>query len=335
MENVYYFQRYSQKENWATNNTMLLLSRLYHYDRWKFSEVINKILEDDGAEPLDIGINFFQQAKGLKSVPDALISQSSFELLVETKRQDDFTSDQLIRHLDAFKITSSSKVMLALSLNPCDTKIRKEVDDHIRKEKLSITFVSTSFERLTDIIRAILESHEIELLEILEDYLGFCNDSGLIQNKDHTMLVVTSGKSITENLKYNIYYDPDTRVHKLPFKYIGLYDKKNVVAVGRVTKLIYCEYKKGKLVPSISSAPLKLTRDEESRVKATIEETSYYNLKNDTKFFLVDKFIPTKFEKTSWSSMRSKQYFFLNKMEGYSKSFETKQIAEFLKQHTW
>jgi hypothetical protein len=53
MKNVYYFQRYSQRENWATNNTLLLLSRLYQFNRLKFQRAIKEIL-GQGIE-LDIG----------------------------------------------------------------------------------------------------------------------------------------------------------------------------------------------------------------------------------------------------------------------------------------
>lgn len=39
---IHYFQRYHQKENVATANTMLLLSRLYSYSPNKFFEVFKK-----------------------------------------------------------------------------------------------------------------------------------------------------------------------------------------------------------------------------------------------------------------------------------------------------
>ena len=46
MSRLHYFQRYDSKENWITNSTLLLLSRLYHYDRLKFETVMNLILAE-------------------------------------------------------------------------------------------------------------------------------------------------------------------------------------------------------------------------------------------------------------------------------------------------
>jgi len=46
MSSIHYFQRYSQPENVATNNTLLLLSRLYHDSPNKFKGFLNDLLDD-------------------------------------------------------------------------------------------------------------------------------------------------------------------------------------------------------------------------------------------------------------------------------------------------
>jgi hypothetical protein len=45
--NIHYFQRYHSKENVATANAMLLLSRLYLYSPTKFYMVLSEILGDN------------------------------------------------------------------------------------------------------------------------------------------------------------------------------------------------------------------------------------------------------------------------------------------------
>jgi len=40
MSTIHYFQRYSQKENMVTNNTMLLFSRLYHHSTNQFNQFL-------------------------------------------------------------------------------------------------------------------------------------------------------------------------------------------------------------------------------------------------------------------------------------------------------
>ena len=44
---VHYFQRYAQKENVVTSNTILLLSRLYHYSPDKFFRFLQENIFTD------------------------------------------------------------------------------------------------------------------------------------------------------------------------------------------------------------------------------------------------------------------------------------------------
>ena len=48
---VHYFQRYHSKENVATANTMLLLSRLYSYSPEKFFKLLKSEIFSDIFEP--------------------------------------------------------------------------------------------------------------------------------------------------------------------------------------------------------------------------------------------------------------------------------------------
>ena len=85
---IHYFQRYHEKENVATANTMLLLSRVYAYSPNKFFRLLKSELLDpdcilDSFEP---EMTFELQAKSEASIPDAVISQNSFKIVVETKR---------------------------------------------------------------------------------------------------------------------------------------------------------------------------------------------------------------------------------------------------------
>jgi hypothetical protein len=43
MSEIHYFPRYSQRENVVTNNTLLLLLRLYQYNRFKFEKFLEAI----------------------------------------------------------------------------------------------------------------------------------------------------------------------------------------------------------------------------------------------------------------------------------------------------
>ena len=77
---IHYFQRYHEKENVATANTMLLLSRLYSYSSDKFFRVLRLEYSLDSFNP---EIVFTLQEKSEESIPDATITQESFKIVVD------------------------------------------------------------------------------------------------------------------------------------------------------------------------------------------------------------------------------------------------------------
>ena len=108
---IHYFQRYHAKENVATANTMLLLSRLYSYSPDKFFKLLNSKYLSEIFNP---EIIFTLQEKSIDSIPDAIITQESFKIVVETKMSDWFYEDQLMRHLNSFK-NESCKIIITLA----------------------------------------------------------------------------------------------------------------------------------------------------------------------------------------------------------------------------
>ena len=79
---IHYFQRYHEKENVVTANTMLIIFNL--------------------------------QEKSVDSIPDSTITQESFKIVVETKMSNWFYEDQLLWHLNAFD-DEKYKVMITLA----------------------------------------------------------------------------------------------------------------------------------------------------------------------------------------------------------------------------
>jgi hypothetical protein len=334
MSRIHYFQRYDSKENWITNSTLLLLSRLYNYNRLKFQTVVNEILAENNLS-LNIGVNFNQQQWGASSVVDGVISQDSFKIVIETKLADNFDATQLKNHLSTLTSTAGNKILLALSKGLVSLSVRKDVIAELQKDEYKgIQFASTTYSIIIKIIQETLADYEVEMKEILDDYILICKEHHLTDIENHTMLAVTATTSIVVNKKYNIYYDPATRSHNIPFKYLALYLDKNIVDIGQLKKVVYCDYEDGNLISS-DETPLTLTTDEYERIKHTIEETTYYDLRKGVKFFLVDQFIPTDFRKVSFSSLRAKKYFFLNEFKNYKESMNTSEIANLLRMETW
>ena len=96
---IHYFQRYHEKENVATANTMLLLSRLYSYSSGKFFRFLKSEFFSDSFGP---ELVFALQEKSVKSIPDATITQEGFKIVVEVKLTDWFYKEQLMNHLLSF-----------------------------------------------------------------------------------------------------------------------------------------------------------------------------------------------------------------------------------------
>src|SRR5690349_12749479 len=102
MSEIHYFPRYSTKENAVTNNTLLLLLRLYQYNRYKFEKLMG-ILGVEQEVPLpSFGLQFNQQKTTGKSVLDGFLWQESIKIAVETKLGNAFDIEQLKNHLAAF-----------------------------------------------------------------------------------------------------------------------------------------------------------------------------------------------------------------------------------------
>jgi hypothetical protein len=172
--------------------------------------------------------------------------------------------------------------------------------------------------------------------EVLDDYISLCEDHGLTNLENRTMLAFTAGESFAENLRYRIYYDPAIRNHNSPFKYIGLYKNKSIVAVGEKTKMVSCDLVDGQLVATNNDKTLfTLDLEEYNRIKETIENTPYYDLQKGSKFFLVDQFYLTNYRKTSFSSVRAKRYFSLDDIEGFKVGMTAQKLAGLLEGKTW
>lgn len=146
---IHYFQRYHRGEDVATANTMLLLSRLYLHSPNLFFQFMKEQFFGDVA--FDPELVFALQERGIASVPDAIISQPSFKLVIETKKTDWFYQDQLIRHLSSFK-NEEYKVLITLSSKLMQQKkkvnIDKAIADFNAEHHTTIIHVNTTFEHL-------------------------------------------------------------------------------------------------------------------------------------------------------------------------------------------
>ena len=192
--------------------------------------------------------------------------------------------------------------------------------------------IELTVERVQEIAKATIEvvnekAPELKFQEDLSD-TGIQSSQG---NRDRasTMLAFAAGRSYTENMKYSIYYDPASRNHSLPFDYVGLYINGAICAVGRISKIVYCDLEDGELVSTNEDDLGRLTNEEYKRIKSIMEETKYYDIKEGCKFFLIDKFYETHLV---WDTViRGKQYVWLYEFEGFEPGMGAQELAQLLR----
>lgn len=310
MSKVRYFQRYSQRENVATNNTLLLLSRLYANSPNYLEVFLNDLVETG---TIEIGPSFAQQITyGGSSIPDAVIEQKSFKLVVEAKRDTEARLDQLIEHLSAFG-DEETKVLILLTPSEQPDSFKKDLRDAVRDFNLEeaskgreVVEICTTFEKIIHSFGGSLADHDHGMRELLEDYEEFCYSEKLLPRTGSWMRVVPCGKTIDDNRDLGLYYQPVTRSSR-QHEFLGIYKDKRVQYIGRITKIVDADLIEDKL-----SSDVELTSEEADRIKDAIrraENIEGYDIATGHRFYLVDEFFETAFPKVSPGGLRAQRYF--------------------------
>lgn len=337
MSKVHYFPRYSLRENVITNNTLLLLNLFYKERPGLFEDVLNVLFKDQ--VELSVGIQVSQQGRIHKgTTPDANISQTSFRVVIETKRGTDFAKEQLSGHLKAFG-QEATKVLLLLSNEPLDEPAVARLIDPA-EVPAGVRVVSRSFEDLIQAAKASINERDYELLELVDDYRQFCDSMDVLPWSKYWLRANTAGWSYDENMKYGVYYeslDKGTFDHH----YLGLYSEKEVCAIGKMVNSVKAELVDDELVNVESDKGVDVTPEQRERIKAIIYAAKLgrgrYDVTKGCRFFIVDKFHETSFKKSTPYPIRKWRDFDLRDYLGKNLAElpPTEEIAERLKNKTW
>lgn len=337
---IHYFQRYHSKENVDTSNTMLMLSRLYNYNADKFFSMLNTLIlqEDESPE-----ITFDLQVAGDDSVPDAVISQKSFKVVVETKLYNQFYKQQLVNHLEQFG-SEDIKVLLTIDPKPMKQDLLNEMTAEVKKyncenlERLihPIKHVNLTFEQLVEAMEDIVDDRDTEIIAVLDDFKKYCFDEKLIPDGYKWMRAIVAGTTFQDNMDLNLFYDQESRKFS-EHGYVGLYKDKSIRAIGKLKKTIIAVEADGKMTyrSELGEAP---TQDEIERINEAIcRADSYgYNLHTIShRYFIVERFYPIDFRKSSKNPIQKSKFFNLADMFGYKVMPTTEQIATDLNGRTW
>lgn len=335
---ITYFQRYHSKENVATANTMLLLSRLYHYSSEKFFRLLKTNFLNDSS---NLEVLFNLQERGKKSVPDATITQESFKIIVETKMSDWFYSDQLVRHLESFS-DEKHKVLISIAPELMDKEkkydFEKQLTDYNSHIENPIIHFNTTFELLANAVQDVIEpDRDYEMQDVLDDYLEYCYHDNLITGSDswQYLRVALARTTFDFNCANNIYYVSAQRGFRA-HDYLGLYVNKSVRAIGKICAIIIAEKTPDGMKYKCERGELSERRKE--LIQKSIEDgyTHGYDLTSHShRFFFVEQFYETDFRKATSGAPMGARVFNLTEILGTETLPPTDSIAESLKKCSW
>lgn len=333
--NIHYFQRYHCKENVATGNAMLLLSRLYHYSPYKFNYLMTK-LTASSFNDFNIGVSFNSQVKADITVPDGQIKQNSFDIVIETKLIKTFNIDQVVGHLSSFK-NEDYQVMLTLSPYEMDSNQRDEIEEAVDKNNRLynkvVKHIHLSFEELIKMIQGVIdENRDYELIDILEDYKEYCYHDRLISDRGNTIRAVTAGATFDENVTLGLYYDNADRGYS-EHDYLALYKDKSILAVGKVTSIVEADIVDGNVLVKKS---ISVTEEQKMKILKTAESSNEHgwDTRSGHKFFFVDKFFRTNYLKTSKYPLQGTKLFKISEITD-EKIQNVEELARMLDGKTW
>lgn len=235
MSKIHYFQRYSSVENTVTNNTLQLLARVYAYSTTQASQ----LLTDLTGESIEIGIELKQQKGGPGSVPDGEIIQRSFKILIESKVDSATDADQLLRHAGSF-LGEDQKVLLLLTREPIG-KTEDDIKAQISAQHPNVIFKNVTYEGICRVIKTLFREYEYEMCALVDDYVEYCNDTGLFDQSRYLMRIVPCGQSLDINRKHGIYFHPSDRGYT-QHQYVGIYRDKAVQLLWKIDSVFDIDY---------------------------------------------------------------------------------------------
>lgn len=338
---IHYFQRYHAKENVATANTMLLLSRLYSYSPDKFFKFFKLLNLEYLSEVFNPEIIFTLQEKSIDSVPDATITQDSFKIVVETKMSDWFYEKQLVRHLNSFKNeTYKFMITIAPELMAKDKKesFEKTLNLYNQKQITPVMHVNTTFETIANAIGEVLDERDYEIRAILDDYWEYCYKDGLISVSEawKYMRMQLAGVTFDFNIESNIYYDNaehSFREHNI----LGLYKNKSVRAIGKIIGRFTAIKTENGIEYECELG--ELTDERKKEIAKTIEDAKIsYGFDLETvkhRYFFVEKFYETDFKKITPKAPMGTRIFDLTQILDSNDVSNIEELAQKLKEQTW
>lgn len=327
MTKVHYFQRYSSLENTVTNNTLQLIARIYSYSPSQASRFLSEILE----EPIDIGLEISQQERKQKAVPDGVVIQRSFKIVIESKVDSGVSIEQLIRHAACFS-DESTKILVLLTKQVLDKNIEETTRNMLSSSlPYRVIFRNVTFEMICKAVTSLFKEYESEMFNLAQDYVEYCSDVSLLTTE--FLRIVPCGESLVLNKRHALYFQPSDRGYS-NHSYVGFYNNKVVQAIIKIDSVFDVDYD-GKVLDKTLVQGRK-TDDYDKRIISSILEarsSCKKDVSSGHRFFCGEQAFETGFKKISFGGMQNAR--FLNLREFIGEYSSAKDIAEKLQNMEW
>lgn len=320
------FPRYSQKENWATNHTLLLMRLLYEFNPSKSRLFLEKLGDESADIASHFGVIFGQQIRGQGSIPDGHFMQESVKVIVETKTGTPFYPDQIRRHLNGLReVKHGLLILLSPTVEQIPNDVERKADDK--------PLLPTTFANVIKCAQDCLADHDEEMKSVVDDFEAFCSEEGLLPRDDFTLMMVPCGRSFKVNMDNHLYYCPTSYTHSRNARYLGIYTEKSIHGIGEIKKCVECTVDlKAKRVIADGLTPV-----EEQRILKAVPAARDVGqtIENGHKFYICDKIVPTDFRKTSAYGIQGHRYLDLRTYLGDGDLPTVEEIANQLKNKSW
>ncbi len=334
MSQFIYFQKYHGRENVHSSNVLYMLQKVYYYSPKIFYSFLAELLECEVS--LSWIPQFKSQEKNDKGVTDFSIIQESFKIVVEAKEKyNKFDKAQIERHLESLKkFSCENKILLALSPNE-DTDVLSEFIFKYPKIKIKLITYLDLYNKLLSSAR----EQDYELKDMIEEFREYCSDENLIDDTDNTIMVRLAGETMGFNVKpeNSIYYDKAGSKYT-GFRYLGLYNDKQVKYLGKIQFIAQAYKKEGEIyIDCLYPRTHKSDETIKERVEKAMENQAllYDNTEIPHYYYLVDKFYPIEnFRKGSNYALYGKKKFYLNQF-GLKPNASVEEIAEKMRNKRW
>ena len=248
-----------------------------------------------------------------------------------------------MNHLEQFG-AEDIKVLLTIDPKPMKKQLFDEMTVELKKYNIEnierlihpIKHVNLTFEQLVEAMEDIVDDRDTEIISVLDDFKKYCFDEKLIPDGHKWMRAIVAGTTFQDNMDLNLFYDQESRRFS-EHGYLGPYKDKSIRAGGMLKKTLVAVETEGNMTYRAESGE-EPTADEIDRINEAIrraEDYGYHLRTISHRYFMVEKFYPIDFRKSSKNPIQKSKFFNLADMFGYKTMPDTEKIADDLNGRTW